>query len=487
MIDGININTNVPKGSPVKGFDLWETLVNAKTMQRVTDHYTGNFRGLDLKLTGRGGGAGGYRFNIKGSLHKYANHGSHNADRFTFDRLQSSINSLTDVTGIAPENYDLNGLEIGLNINLNESPKQILNNVVSYGNKPFAAMNKKRSGLGLECTLKQYSVKIYDKGRQSKTRGDILRFEVAANKMQLLDGYGISTLADLLHPEKVYPLVALLLEAAGRIIWTDTAADLNKLTDRQQKQWLTYSNPKTWERLPKQGKVYHLRKWQNLLSTYGNITDLQGMILANWNGLFEGCELLENQPKQAQNLLPFYQPGKENESTKIVTFLPFIWTVKKYNKPHPKNPPQRIKINNNINSAKKAGKPKKQVHHFCLSCGADISHQHPESKFCSARFVGERKAKQCRNKDSNRRLSFKRKIKRAMYKDKFLAISYKDSTGATYTDVLQADELRISKKWLDRVQSIEAIPKGKEPPERLTGQAAKDFLKSISNIKTKAT
>lgn len=74
-----------------------------------------------------------------------------------------------------------------------------------------------------------------------------------------------------------------------------------------------------------------------------------------------------------------------------------------------------------------------------------------------------------------------------MDKDKYLAISYKDSTGATYTDILQASELKLSKKWLDRVQSIEAIPKGKEPPERLTGQAAKDFLKSISNIKTKAT
>lgn len=178
--------------------------------------------------------SGGYRFNIAGSLHKYANAGQHNADRFTFDRLQNSVNSLSYITGISENEYELNGLEIGLNIPLNKPPKRILNNVVSFGNKPFEAMNKKRSGLGLECSLSQYSVKIYDKGKQSKKQGNILRYEVAINKMQLVGGYDISTLADLTAPEKVYPLVALMLNAANRIIWTDTAADLNRMTDRQK-------------------------------------------------------------------------------------------------------------------------------------------------------------------------------------------------------------------------------------------------------------
>ena len=483
MIDGINISVNVPKDSPIKDLDLWETLVNAKTLERVTDHYTGNFRGLDLKLTDSKGG--GYRLNIKGSLHKYANSGKHNADRFTFDRLQNAISSLTDVTGINSDRYALSGIEIGLNIPLNEPPQRIFKNVVSYGNKPFEAMNKKRSGLGLECTLRQYSIKVYDKGRQSRKNENILRFEVAVNKMQLLDGYGISTLADLTAPEKVQPLVRLLLDAASRIIWTDTAANLSQMTDRQQKKWLAYSNPKTWVQLTKQGKVYHLRQWQNLLSIYGNIPDLQNMILANWSGLFEGWELPENQDKQAEKLLPFYRIAPENASAKNVTFLPFIWTVKRYKKHNPKTPPERINIKNNIKGAKKALLPEKPQQHFCLSCGADISHQHPQSKFCSARFVGERKARQCRNKDSNRRLSLKRKIKRAMDKEQFLAISYKDSTGATYTDILHPKELGITKKWLDSVQSIETIPKGKEPPERLTRQAAKDFLQSITNIKIK--
>lgn len=67
-----------------------------------------------------------------------------------------------------------------------------------------------------------------------------------------------------------------------------------------------------------------------------------------------------------------------------------------------------------------------------------------------------------------------------MNKNRFLAISYKDSTGATYTDILHPKEIHITKIWLDRVLSIESIPKGHEPPERLTGQKAKEFLKSVN-------
>jgi hypothetical protein len=46
----------------------------------------------------------------------------------------------------------------------------------------------------------------------------------------------------------------------------------------------------------------------------------------------------------------------------------------------------------------------------CLSCGGDISQQHPKSKYCSAKFVGEQQAHKCRNDNSNPRNNFSRQL-----------------------------------------------------------------------------
>jgi hypothetical protein len=466
VIDGINIAHHTPAKTHFLNMDFWETLVNAKSFQRVTDKYTANFRGLDLCLKERQS-KDGYRFEAKGSLHKCYNEGLHNADQFTFDKLAQSIDGLTDVLGIAANDCEIHGIEIGVNIPLPFAPSALLKNLVSYGNKGFDLLNKKTATKGLQCVLSQYSVKVYDKGLQSKADGNILRFEVKINKMQAIEKYSLHTLADLQNPEKVYPLVNILLDAVSRIVWTDSKTNLNQLSQREQKQWLYYSNPRSWETMTNKNKHYHLKKWQMLLAKYGNIKPLEKMILDTWQSLF-----------QAQNIRPFYQPDKESKHLENGTFLPLECTVKKSTNPPLKIAPNNINNKEYIKSAKNARTNPKPPPKFCASCGADISRQRKESRFCSAANVGNTKARQCRNKESNKRLHFKRQIKKAMEHKNFLQITYTDAHGISYTDTLHPSELHITRTWLDRIQSVKILPTERsEPPETLTGQKAKEYLK----------
>lgn len=427
-----------------------------------------------MKLKHNAATVTGLRFTLNGSLHKYHNRGIHNADRFTFTDLQKSIGSLCDITAIAPDRFNLHGIEIGLNISLPFAPQRILKNLVSYGNRPFDQMDKKSRETGLQCNLQGYKLKIYDKGKQSRKGGNVLRFEVAIKKMATLKKYGIATLEDLNDPDKVAALLELLYTAHDKIIWTDTAANLNPLTHREQKKWLAYSNPKTWECMDKRRRFDNLKQWKNLLSKYGKCYNLKTAISDEWKRLFNGqCS----------------QPNHEMKAGKNRTFYPLVYTGKKscfsITDLYPIHPFKETDLKEK-KAQKKLEKSPIQKSRFCKSCGSDISNQSAQSKFCSSKYVGKKKARQCRNKDSNKRLSIKRKINRAMKNDRFLQITYAMPDGQTYTDILHPKEIHLTKKWLDRVQTITKLKAGhglarrnNSPPD-ITGSSAKEYLKSIT-------
>lgn len=65
-----------------------------------------------------------------------------------------------------------------------------------------------------------------------------------------------------------------------------------------------------------------------------------------------------------------------------------------------------------------------------------------------------------------------------MEKDLMLRITYRYN-GETYTDTLGANEISVTRDWLDRVVSVE--PLREEPqPEKLTGEKAKSYLQKVS-------
>lgn len=112
---------------------------------------------------------------------------------------------------------------------------------------------------------------------------------------------------------------------------------------------------------------------------------------------------------------------------------------------------------------------------YCKCCGRDITHQRKDSVFCSEKYFGK-EAKKCRNKDSNRRMIIKRKIKNAMEKEKMMQVVYVDSNGLEYSDILEAREINVSREWLERVKSVSVLD-GTE--ETQTGENAKEYISKL--------
>lgn len=439
MIDGIQLTYHVRKPeSHLLGLLCWEVLTNEKTGQRVNDEKTAHFRGLDLKL--KSSSYDGHNFLVNGSLHKFHNCGQHNADQFTFQKLFQSIDSFTDVFSIDPTKCFIHGIEIGVNIELPFPPIRVLKNVVCYRSRPFTQINKRSAAKGLQCSLTQYRVKVYDKAKQSGIDcGNVLRFEVAIDKMQVLAKYRVTTLADLQDFEKVRSLIGVLREALEGIVWTDTTANLNRLSDREQKQWLYFSNPKTWGQMSKFQRNRAFKKWETLLHRYGNPIDLLPLLLDTWSNMC--CPEME-----AENPQPFYRHFSKVEAEKSATFLQLVCTGKRL----------RTSLEDSTLSKTTFLPTTTNQKRFCLSCGKDISNQSNQTIFCSEKLHGKA-AKRCRNKSSNKRRGQKRKINSAMKKNGYLLITYTDGNGNSYSDILHPSELSITKEWLDKIQSIESI------------------------------
>lgn len=182
-------------------------------------------------------------------------------------------------------------------------------------------------------------------------------------------------------------------------------------------------------------------------------------------GMIQGksSELLQS--KQIKGLRFPHSDGN-SESTKRVTFSDFKYlctnvTSKGEGEATPVEQSEEMK-----NADKRR---------YCKCCGRDITHQRKDSVFCSEKYFGK-EAKKCRNKDSNRRMIIKRKIKNAMEKEKMMQVVYVDSNGLEYSDILEAREINVSREWLERVKSVSVLD-GTE--ETQTGENAKEYISKL--------
>lgn len=88
-------------------------------------------------------------------------------------------------------------------------------NLISYKGNTFNRYTPDKNGvcLGFICELSQYSVKVYDKGKQNNLPYDLMRFELRFLKMQKLKALGIKHVSDLREQNKVFGLLSLLIGA----------------------------------------------------------------------------------------------------------------------------------------------------------------------------------------------------------------------------------------------------------------------------------
>lgn len=459
MIDGVKcscvgVRSDLWQRNTLLDFGIWvsETTGEVRTRRKVA-----KFQSLQFIISENGA------CSIAGSLHKFHNGNDTNYNDFSFADLCQTLQSLNRHFGIKLPTAQIHSLEIGVNLELNYKPEIILRNIICHKNKSFDNLSSKGKRWGVICEYEDYTIKLYDKGHQTRIAEIgkyILRYEIKLHRQRMVKPFGISTLADLQSVEKVAPLLGLLIEKLNEIIFFDFKFKSAELSKSKLLAWKEYSNPNFWKDLNKKQRYKARQRYEILREKYGCIDWARyciNEVAKKWN------ELAESKQEKGR---PFPQLSNPMQADEKGTFSNLECELEK------------VACDFSKTEEKKESK---KVPRYCISCGRQIDGQKSGSRFCSEKVFGK-SAKACRNKDSNKRLAFKRKIIRAMGKDLMLRITYTDN-GATYTDTLGANEICLTSEWLRKVVSVEVLKS--EPQPKLSGNEAKKYLQKISNNNSK--
>lgn len=437
MIDGvkcscIGLNADLWRNNPLLDFGL---CVSETTGELLTERREAQMCSMHFVLTPARGN--GFSCSFHGSLHKYKNGDGTNHDTYTFTELSETLDGLVRDYGIDLSTTAIHGMEVGINIPLEFKPEIILKNVICHKGKPFDSLISNKRKLGLICVYTDYSIKLYDKGHQSKIEGldkYVLRYEVKAHRQRVLEPFNIRTLADLKDIEKVTALICLLLERLDEIVFFDYSFKSGQLSESKRLNWERYSNPNYWANLNRRDHYKARKKYAELLSKY-NCIDWYKFVSKHTVKIWFDLSAIKH--KKGRHF-PRYLKGLESIKKETISKLVYV-----------------LEDVAGGDVGKRKEKPSKNTPRYCIVCGREITRQKSGSLFCSEKLYGKQ-ARQCRNKDSNRRLAIKRKINRAMNDNLMLCITYWDQAGNAYTDIL-AKEICITREWLDRVISVERL------------------------------
>lgn len=451
MIDGFKANVN--------GLDpnVWfndkrlpfYAVVNVDTGELKDGTQIAKHRGLKFIVTPSKKYPERMYCSVRGSLHKYHNHGRENANDFTFDQLKTVLSELHQKFSIDPETATLHGLEFGVNIETQATAKNVLDSLVSLHGSVFQGLTNDRKAIGKLIARQQYDLKIYDKGRTSGLlTKNLLRVEVKVNRMIFLKRYGIATLADLANLEKIQPLGAVLHNLWGNLIYYDKRVDYKALTDFQQKKLLYYAAPQNWEAFnptQRQRAKKHFRQLMQTFATGFQHTQIGVLITEKWHGL------------TGKMCASFNQVSAQNQCKTA--------TVRQPLQPS-KTAPDTIRK--------------------CSVCSSDISHRRKGVLYCCKRCNNSRQATIRKRTRHDRKRSETKQLKQVakrLKRSNFeLLISYRID-GTTYTDNLFQSEVDVPTEWVRKVCKVVA----NEAPNTFTftSYRAKQLTRLMSNLNTK--
>lgn len=320
---------------------------------------------------------------ITGSIHNYWNNGTNGNDFFINDLFTAIIN-FCNTLNVNPYHLTIHNLEFGVNIRPQINASAIIKNIICYKNT-LPIKELKTNKYFIEFEMYEYYFKIYDKGLQSlkewkKDIGNVLRVEIKSMTSGFIEDANIKTLADLLIIDNLQVLGRKINKLFKDLVFDDHTINPDLLSKPDYKNYMKLSNPRTWHK-NKDNKTSTIKEQEKrfrvIVNKYGTLqldTTIATLINDKWN------ELLTPIDGTIAAINDYLQHCKDCGNS----YLEYT------RKP------------NNIRT--------------CLSCGKDISQQHPRTKFCSAKFVGEQQAHKCRNMNSNPRNNYKNGVKRIMAK-----------------------------------------------------------------------
>lgn len=352
---------------------------------------------------------------IKGSLHKFYNKDNTNHNDFSYNDLAKTLSYLNLNFSINLETTILHSIEIGVNLLLDNVPYAIINSAICHKTKPFNLIDKNDKLMGKSCSYQNYEVKIYDKSRQQDISGKhILRVEVKIKRMDIVEHCGVKTLSDLLDKQRLVLLGEFLLCRLDEVVFFDFNHKAQHLPKIERLKWKQYSNPNYWKGFDKRQYRYKAKElYKKRLNEYGCI---------DWS-VFLYKKVAE---KWAELLGEGKADGKENEVA-----------------------PYKVLKNREDKEVKPPKHKDSKDPCFCVVCGRDISDQRKGSRFCSEALYGK-EAKQCRNKDSNRRNLIKQKILRLQDKNIPIEMTLQDGTKKR----LKTKKITFNRMFLDKIKDV---------------------------------
>lgn len=318
MIDGIKLYYHLTD------FEKWKQNVNIDLFT-LTDKYTGEIKENQrvikgqfqktIKYTGKfetyfisiketvkhnlkSNNSISYFMEITGSLHKNY-FGGQNYSPFQINDLQIELTKIERELNISFDLANLVNIEIGVNIN---TPFEVMpflrNNLLSYKGNSFNDYMPDREGfiLGKYCKLSQYSIKIYDKGKQNNLPYNLMRFEVRFTKMAIMKNRGVKNLNSLTVTETVCNLISLLINSWDNVLIYDNSINIKdrKIKPKHRRVLINGNNPKYWEQLKENNKRdfnYKRNVFKQLVKKYGvNLHDqIKELIKKEWELLTNNC------------------------------------------------------------------------------------------------------------------------------------------------------------------------------------------------------
>lgn len=246
MIDFIKMNISYIQESDLLNNHLidWKRKVNISTGE-MEYPITGKYHNMDIIINPK-------RKEMSGSIHKLRNEikkgQNQNYDDFPFYDLKKMIYHIKDVFNLNLVRTIIENLECGLNTNTHHKPETILYKNLIVWSDMEPSKNKSFDGKGkyIEFEKSQYSVKIYDKGKQAGQTDHIMRFEYKSIKNEYIKKIGIRTLNDLLDRDKIQLVLNHLYESFGMSIIVDDINPETITSPRDRQIFVKGINPKTW-------------------------------------------------------------------------------------------------------------------------------------------------------------------------------------------------------------------------------------------------
>jgi len=347
--------------------------VRAYLVQADIDEDNANIDGLHFRRDRFGS------FSMNGSLHKFHNNGKGNADDYRFTDLADTLKRLYNELKINPEITQISRVEFGVNIILPIDAEIVTDSVILFRND---AGESKPIGRFFE--FADYELKIYRKDAK------ILRVEVRVKNLRHLKQKKVSirTLDDLLNENVLNGLKRILIETFDDCMIINVPAKVvEKLNDADGRRYAEYTNPLFWNKIRRDKRKNFSRekkRCDEFIKSIGG-TDLKDELTKQ---IGEKCDYLLNYSDSKS--VEFFKEINQQKNNEVSSFSSLDNSMKNRTIQPPGNAIR------------------------CAGCGSIIENPRKGQRFCSAKVVGEKKAHQCRNRDSNPRNHVKGAIKKVL-------------------------------------------------------------------------